>query len=168
MNGNTFYERASQSYVKATLDILNYFKTDVMEVHHIGSTSLETMDMAGDIDVLVIVKYDNPLIDLPEQMAEHGYELVENTTPYYDNETILRCSFDDYEVNFILMKHGSKRKDDILYCRDFINENGKYTSQLKRLKKAYSNSKMSFEEYQDKKAELFLSITEGSEDVEVV
>ncbi|WP_020008042.1 GrpB family protein [Salinicoccus albus] len=168
MNGTTLYKKASQSYVRATLEVLNYFKTDVMEVHHIGSTSLEMMDMPGDIDVLVLVKYERSQTELPEEMAEQGYELVEDTIPYYDSETVLRCSFEGYTVNFILMKYDSARKADILYCRDCINENEKYTLQLQKLKKEFLDANLSHAEYQDKKAEFFLSITEGSEGVEVV
>lgn len=162
------YKKASECYVKATLDILNHYKSIVMEVHHVGSTSLESVDLQGDIDILVLVKNNVSLEELPDHMIDAGYEVVDNVAPYYKGETILRCSYKDYDVNFILMEYGSQRKEDILYCRDCINKSPAYARRLKEIKDAYLKSRISFKEYQAKKSELFLTITGQPGDVEVV
>lgn len=168
MNDSLLYKKASECYVQATLDILNHYKSIVMEVHHVGSTSLESVNLPGDIDILVLVKNSESLGNLPGHMIDEGYEVVETVTEYYKGETVLRCSYEGFKVNFILMEHNSKRKKDILYCRDCINKNPVYARQLKNIKDAYLKSKIGFNEYQKKKSKLFLSIMGRPGEVEIV
>jgi len=168
MDDSLLYEKASERYIKATLDILNHYKSVVMEVHHVGSTSLGSAALPGDIDILMLVKSSNSLKELPGHMIDEGYEIVEQVSPYYKRETVLRCPYEEFAVNFILMEHGSKRKDDILYCRDCINGNPAYASRLKEIKDDYLESRISRAEYQAKKSRLFLAITDQPGDVEFV
>ena len=168
MDDSSLYKKASECYVQATLDILNHYKSIVMEVHHIGSTSLDSVNLPGDIDILVLVKNSEFLDDLPSYMVDEGYWIVEDVSPYYKGETVLHCAYDDFNVNFILMDHSSKRKEDILYCRDCINKSPHYALQLKKIKDAYLKSRIGFREYQAKKSKLFLTIIDRPGDVEVV
>ncbi|WP_017549337.1 GrpB family protein [Salinicoccus carnicancri] len=168
MNDSLLYEKASECYIKATLDILNHYKSVAMEVHHVGSTSLGPAALPGDIDILMLVKNSRSLEELPGHMIEEGYEVVEEVSPYYKGETILRCPYEEFAVNFILMEYGSKRKDDILYCRDCINENPSYACRLKEIKDDYLESRISRAEYQAEKSRLFLAITGQPGDAEFV
>ncbi|WP_411842346.1 GrpB family protein [Salinicoccus sp. HZC-1] len=168
MNDSLLYKKASECYINATLDILNHYKSVAMEVHHVGSTSLENFNLPGDIDILVLVKYSTSLDELPADMIDAGYELVEDVPAYYVSETVLRSSYENFNVNFILMEYDSKRKEDILYCRDCIDKNPDYISQLAKLKNAYLKSRISFKEYQAQKSKLFLAISSQTGDVGVV
>lgn len=168
MDDNLLYKKVSECYVQATLDILNHYKSIVMEVHHVGSTSLETVTIPGDIDILVLVKSSKTVDGIPGDMIDEGYEIVDDTSPYYKGETILRCAYEEFNVNFILMEHDSKRKKDILYCRDCINEAPAYARELKNIKAAYLKSRIGFREYQEKKEKLFLKVTSQPGDVGIV
>src|SRR5699024_12485557 len=107
MDDSLLYEKASECYIKATLDILNHYKSVVMEVHHVGSTRLGSAALPGDIDILMQVKSSNSLKELPGHMIDDGYEIVEQDSTYYKRKTVLRCSCEELEEIFILLVNGS-------------------------------------------------------------
>src|SRR5699024_6986283 len=153
---------------KTRIYINNKYKAVAMEIHQERTTNLRTEAQPGDIDILKLVKNSQLPVELPRHMIEEGYEVVEEVSPYYKGETVIRCPYEEFAVNFILMEHGSERKDDILYCRDCINENPSYARRLKEIKDDYLESRISRSEYQAKKSRLFLAITGQPGDVEFV
>lgn len=167
MKKNSYYDLAKQKYVEASLQMLDHFKSNVIEVHHIGSSSFASMDTREDIDILVILKSQNQVAELPDVLMAEGYEIVHSFSPYYSNETIVRGSFDDDSVNFIFMAHGEERKEEILDCKLSINSDESEFKKFIELKKQLNDLQLSREEYQLKKEALFYNImsTRGNRNV---
>ncbi|WP_031546619.1 GrpB family protein [Salinicoccus luteus] len=168
MTTTTVYKKASECYIQASLDILNHFRTSVKEIHHVGSTSIQRMDLPGEVDVLLLMKYEENINMLANGMVQEGYDKVSGFSSDYIEEVVLRDNQDDFEVNFILMHHESERKDEILYCRDCLNENERYIEQFRKLKKAYLEQRMDQAEYELRKAGLFNAIMDREGDMDIV
>lgn len=168
MTTTTVYKKASECYIQASLDILNHFRTSVKEIHHVGSTSIQRMDLPGEVDVLLLMKYEENINMLANGMVQEGYDKVSGFSSDYIEEVVLRDNQDDFDVNFILMPHESERKDEILYCRDCLNENDRYIEEFRKLKKAYLERRMGREEYELRKAGLFSAIMDRDEDMDIV
>lgn len=169
MKKYSYYNLAKTKYVEASLQMLEYFKTDVIEVHHIGSSSFASLGTSEDIDVLVILKSQDQVAELPDVLIAEGYEIVDGFSPYYTNETIVRGKFDDnIYVNFIFMAQGESRKDEIINCKLYINENDEHMTQFISLKEQYNNGSLSDDEYQVQKEQLFLNIIGSNEDADVI
>ena len=168
MTTTTVYKKASECYIQASLDILNHFRTSVKEIHHVGSTSIQEDGSAGEVDVLLLMKYEENINMLANGMVQEGYDKVSGFSSDYIEEVVLRDNQDDFEVNFILMHHESERKDEILYCRDCLNENERYIEQFRKLKKAYLEQRMDQAEYELRKAGLFNAIMDREGDMDIV
>ena len=168
MNTTTIYEKASECYIQASLEILNHFRTSVKEIHHVGSTSIPKMDLPGAVDVLLLMKYEENINMLANGMIQEGYDKVSGLPTDYIEEVVLRDTLEDFEVNFILMHHESERKDEILYCRDCLNGDDRYIEQFRKIKKAYLDQKLDQKRYELKKAELYSTIMEQQGDMDIV
>lgn len=168
MNSETNYQKALHCYIQASLNILNHFRTSVKEIHHVGSTSIEHMDLPGEVDVLLLVKYEDGISELADHVTGVGYDKVENFSTDYIEEVVLRHSHGGYDVNFILMHHEAKRKDEILHCRNRIKGNQKYLERFRKLKAAYLNERIDGDEYQNRKSDLFSSVMNMQGDAGVV
>jgi GrpB-like predicted nucleotidyltransferase (UPF0157 family) len=167
MENYSYYDLAKRKYVDASLQMLDHFRTNVIEVHHIGSSSFTSLNMPEDIDVLVILKTQNQVAELPDVLIAEGYEIIKNFSPYYINETIVRGKSDDVYVNFIFMADGEPRKQEILKCKTYINENNECLEEFIHLKKQYHHASLSEEKYQEKKEAFFSGIV-LDEDINVV
>ncbi|MFC3418588.1 GrpB family protein [Salinicoccus hispanicus] len=168
MNSDTNYQKALHCYIQASLNILNHFRTSVKEIHHVGSTSIERMDLPGEVDVLLLMKYEDNINKLADHVTGVGYDKVDDFSSDYIEEVVLRHSHEDFDVNFIMMHHESERKDEILYCRNRIKENQKYTERFRQLKAAYLNERIDGDEYQDRKSDLFSAVMDMQEDAGIV
>ncbi|GAB3059647.1 GrpB family protein [Salinicoccus sesuvii] len=168
MNKETNYQKALHCYIQASLNILNHFRSSVKEIHHIGSTSIEHMDLPGEVDVLLLVKDEGDLSKLADHVRGVGYDEVEDFSTGYIEEVVLRHRYDGYDVNFIMMHHKSKRKDEILYCRNRLQGSEKYLERFRQLKAAYQNEHINGDEYQVKKSDLFSSVMNMQGDADVV
>ncbi|WP_186365510.1 GrpB family protein [Salinicoccus cyprini] len=168
MNSDTNYQKALHCYIQASLNILNHFRTSVKEIHHVGSTSIQNMNLPGEVDVLLLIKYEDNIDKLADRLTGVGYDKVEDFSTDYIEEVVLRHTHENLEVNFIMMHHESERKDEILYCRNRIEENREYTERFRRLKAAHLNARIDDDEYQERKSNLFSAVMNMQEDAGVV
>ncbi|GAA3713813.1 hypothetical protein GCM10022378_00800 [Salinicoccus jeotgali] len=167
MDKNNDYIKITEHYVEASLRILNYLKSSVKEIHHIGSTSDVYMDMAGDIDVLVLLKNGKGYA-LAEAIAEEGFTPVSDLPEIFSEEVVLEHEHGDHKVKFILMHHTSDKKGAILHCKKAIGENEKHRRRFRQLKTALSNQEITGAEYEQEKALLFDDILNEQEELDNV
>ncbi|MHC0552013.1 GrpB family protein [Salinicoccus sp. CNSTN-B1] len=167
MEKNNDYIKITEHYVEASLRILNYLRSSVKEIHHIGSTSDVFMDMTGDIDVLVLLKNGKGYA-LAEAIAEEGFTPVRNLPEIFSEEVVLEHDNGDRKVKFILMHHASEKKDAILRCKKMIGEDKMHRRRFKQLKKALNNHEITDTEYEREKALLFNDILNGQEELDNV
>lgn len=168
MKNNNNNDSTKKQYIDAALHMLDQFKTNVIEVHHIGSTSFEYSNMNDDIDILLIMKSQQHVSELPDVLIAEGYEIIHDFSPYYEKETVVRGEFNGFIVNFIFMADGEERKREILNSKITINDNDEYLQRFVDIKRDYENGRLDAEEYQSRKDELFLQLGTMSSDVKIV
>lgn len=145
-------------YISQAFEILNFFKSIIIEVHHIGSSKLTKFPYQCDMDILFIVKSYDDVRNLADILIAEGYVHVNNFSEYFRDDMVIRRIVDGQNINMIFMSNASDKKDDILSCTESLLINETYYSQFKHLKKSYLKEDVTQDEYDESKYRLFQMI----------
>ncbi len=156
------WDIAAQEVINKLKDIL---KDDVVDLQHIGSTSIKNICAKPIIDIVVgVSSFD--------RMAVHNEELMANGIVYrrqdHPGQHLYAC-FDagnDIQTHFIhVVIYGEKQWNDYLNMRDYLNahkDKAKEYSDLKeRLAKTYPEDRQA---YTNGKSELIETILQSAEE----
>ncbi|HJG33028.1 MAG TPA: GrpB family protein [Jeotgalicoccus aerolatus] len=145
-------------YIEQAFEILNFFKSIIIEVHHIGSSRLENFPYHCDMDILFIVKSYDDVRNLADILIAEGYAHVSNFSDYFRDDMVMRKVVDGQIVNMIFMSSTSWKKEDILNCTENLLFNEEFSGNFKNLKKAFFKNEMTEAEYDERKYRLFQMI----------
>ena len=164
---NEYYKIAKSHYMEASMQMLEHFKKNVIELHHIGSTSIKDLNSSNEIDVLVILKTVTEVSELKDILIAEGYDVVPEFNHFFEEETVFHGQFGDCDVNFIFMTDRDK-KSEILLCKELLVDNDEYLQDFQELKKLHKDSIINKNEYQHRKTEFFTSILQEAKDLNIV
>ena len=85
---NEYYKIAKSHYMEASMQMLEHFKKNVIELHHIGSTSIKDLNSSNEIDVLVILKTVTEVSELKDILIAEGYDVVPEFNHFFEEETV--------------------------------------------------------------------------------
>ena len=142
-------------YIEQAFEILNFFKSIIIEVHHIGSSRLTKIPYECDMDILFIVKSYDDVRNLADILIAEGYVHVNHFSDYFRDDMVIRKVVDGQIVNMIFMSNASWKKDDILSCTESLSLNDDYAGSFKKLKKSFMKDEMTEAEYDERKYNLF-------------
>lgn len=145
-------------YISQAFEILNFFKSIIIEVHHIGSSKLTKFPYQCDMDILFIVKSYDDVKNLADILIAEGYAHVSNFSNYFKDDMVMRRVVDGQNINMIFMSNGSYKKNDILSCTEKLLLNEDYFIQFKHLKKSFLKEDVTQAEYDERKYRLFQMI----------
>lgn len=164
---NEYYKIAKSHYMEASMQMLEHFKKNVIELHHIGSTSIKDLNSSNEIDVLVILKTVTEVSELKDILIAEGYDVVPDFNYFFEEETVFHGQFGDCDVNFIFMSDRDK-KSQILLCKELLLDNDEYLQNFQELKQLHTDSIINKKEYQHRKTEFFTSILQEARDLNIV
>ncbi|SOC40861.1 GrpB-like predicted nucleotidyltransferase (UPF0157 family) [Salinicoccus kekensis] len=165
---NEYYNITKHHYMEASMEMLDHFRENVIEVHHIGSTSIKEVKGFNDIDVLVILKTITDTSELKEILVAEGYEIIEDFNQYFSDEMVARGKFGEFNVNFIFTPRGLNKKSQILVCKELLTQNEAHLKRFQTLKKRYEEKKISEAQYQTEKMQFFSNLLESAADLKGV
>ncbi|CAM4273063.1 GrpB family protein [Lacicoccus alkaliphilus] len=165
---NEYYNITKHHYMEASMEMLEHFRENVIEVHHIGSTSIKEVKGYNDIDVLVILKTITDVSDLAEILMAEGYEIVEDFNRYFSEETIARGKFGAFNVNFIFTPRNLNKKSQILFCKKVLKEDQARLSTFQTLKKQYDDGELNEDQYEERKRRFFSDLLDSAADLKSV
>ena len=142
-------------YIEQAFEILNFFKSIIIEVHHIGSSRLTKIPYECDMDILFIVKSYDDVRNLADILIAEGYVHVNHFSDYFRDDMVIRKVVDGQIVNMIFMSNASWKKNDILSCTESLSLNDDYAGSFKKLKKSFMKDEMTEAEYDERKYNLF-------------
>lgn len=142
-------------YIKQAFEILNFFKSIIIEVHHIGSSTVKNLSFQTDLDILFVVKSYDDVKSLSDILIAEGYTEVSDYTDYFRDEMVIRNQVDGLNINLIFISNSSYKKAEILNCTEYLSFENNYSKQFKKLKKSYLKREISALNYEDKKNRLF-------------
>lgn len=142
-------------YIKQSFEILNFFKSIIIEVHHIGSSKLPKFPYKCDMDILFIVKTYDDVRNLADILIAEGYVQIHNFSNYFKDDMVMQRVVDGQNINMIFMSNASHKKNDILYCTERLLSDDDYFNQFKQLKKSYLKKSLTQAEYEERKYSLF-------------
>ena len=164
---NEYYKIAKSHYMEASMQMLEHFKKNVIELHHIGSTSIKKLNSSNGIDVLVILKTVTEVSELKDILIAEGYEVAPEFNRFFEEESVFHGKFGDCDVNFIFMSDRDK-KSEILLCKELLLENDEYLQNFQELKQLHNDSIIDKDEYQHRKTEFFASLLKEAKDLNIV
>lgn len=164
---NEYYKMAKAHYMEASMQMLEHFKKNVIELHHIGSTSIKNLNSSKDIDVLVILKTVTEVSELKDILIAEGYYVVHEFNDFFEEESVFHGKFGDCDVNFIFMSDRDK-KSEILLCKELLLENDEYLDDFQKLKQLHNDSIIDNDEYHQRKTEFFSSLLKKAKDFNIV
>src|SRR5690625_2173443 len=109
-------------YISQAFEILNFFKSIIIEVHHIGSSKLTKFPYKCDMDILFIVKSYDDVRNLADILIAEGYVHVNNFSEYFRDDMVMRRVVDGQNINMIFMSNASYKKDDIIRSEEHTSE----------------------------------------------
>lgn len=145
-------------YIEQAFEILNFFKSIIIEVHHIGSSKLAKLPYNCDMDILFIVKSYDDVRNLADILIAEGYIHVNHFTDYFRDDMVMRKVVDGQNINMIFMSSESGKKNDILICTEHLLMNEQSCSDFKKLKKSLVKNEVTEAEYDERKYRLFQMI----------
>lgn len=164
---NEYYKMAKAHYMEASMQMLEHFKKNVIELHHIGSTSIKKLNSSNGIDVLVILKTVTEVSELKDILIAEGYEVAGGFNRFFEEESVFHGKFGDCDVNFIFISDRDK-KSEILLCKELLLENDEYLNVFQELKRLHNESIIDADEYHHRKAEFFSSLLKKAKDFNIV
>lgn len=159
---NEYYNITKHHYMEASMEMLEHFRENVIEVHHIGSTSIKEVKGYNDIDVLVILKTITDVSELAEILMAEGYEIVEDFNHYFREETVARGKFGAFNVNFIFTPRSLNKKSQILVCKKILKENKEYLESFQNIKKQYDDGNLDKSQYEERKKQFFSDLLDNA------
>lgn len=100
--------------------LVTIFKDKVVQIEHVGSTSVEGMKAKPLIDVLLTVEAMGPFLEQKDQMMKAGYEWGEN---YIEPDSIIffKVGPDGEKLeNIHVCKKGSMKARQFIVMRDYL------------------------------------------------
>ncbi|CAD2081398.1 hypothetical protein GCM10007275_21510 [Jeotgalicoccus coquinae] len=158
MSVNQFNINIKEKYIAQAFEILNFFKSIIIEVHHIGSSKLARIPYSCDMDILFIVKSYDDVRNLADILIAEGYAQINHFSDYFKDDMVMRKVVDGQIINMIFMSSASYKKHDILACTEHLVENREYFSDFKNLKQALLKNEVTKSEYDERKYRLFQMI----------
>lgn len=155
MSINQFNINIKDKYIAQAFEILNFFKSIIIEVHHIGSSKLAKIPYSCDMDILFIVKSYDDVRNLADILIAEGYVQINHFTDYFRDDMVMRKVVDGQVINMIFMSSASYKKEDILACTEHLVENEEYFRDFKNLKRSFLKDEVTEAEYDERKYQLF-------------
>lgn len=146
-----------EQYKDAEQVIKQIFKEDIVDIEHIGSTSVEDLSSKPTIDILVIVKNISEIDNLNENMSEHGFIAegeggIKGRRYFY--KTLTPDSVIETHHVHVYQKGNPKYQEELLF-RDYLRVDKIRKKEYETLKinlakehkddpRAYTNAKADF------------------------
>lgn len=167
MNIKNLNSSVKDIYINQAFEILNFFKSIIIEVHHIGSSKLQKFPYDCDLDILFIVKSYDDVRNLADILIAEGYVQIDDFSEFFRDDMVIRRTVDGTNINMIFMSSGSSKKDAVINCTEVLVFDKNYRENLKLLKKAFLKHEISKHEYGERKYRLFsmMNRNESSEGV---
>lgn len=167
MNIKNLNSSVKDIYINQAFEILNFFKSMIIEVHHIGSSKLRKFPYDCDLDILFIVKSYDDVKNLADILIAEGYVQIDDFSDFFRDDMVIRRTVDGTNINMIFMSSGSRKKETVINCTEFLVFDKNYSDNLKLLKKAFLKSEITEDEYGERKYRLFsmMNRNESSEGV---
>lgn len=160
MSINKLNINIKDKYIAQAFEILNFFKSIIIEVHHIGSSKFTQIPHNCDMDILFIVKSYDDVRNLADILIAEGYVHVNHFSDYFKDDMVMRKVVDGQNINMIFMSSTSYKKNDILICTEHMLMKGEYFAHYKKLKKSLLKNEVTEAEYDERKYRLFQMIKE--------
>ena len=144
-------------------ELIEILGSNVVEIYHIGSTAIKNIVAKPILDVAVVVK---DIQSLMEAMKTAGYELVMQRDPgRYCFSKLRNDNIDTHHVHCFLENH-EKLRSMILFCK-YLNEHPKYAKQYNDLKTdlaaKYPNDRNSYGEGKSEFINMILDLNKNPE-----
>src|SRR5699024_9293516 len=154
---NEYYKMAKSHYMEASMQMLEHFKKNVIELHHIGSTSIKKLNSSNGIDVLVILKTVTKVSELKDILIAEGYVVVGDFNRFFEEVSVFHVKFRDCDVHFIF-KSDKEKQYEILLCKELLIENYEYLNEFQKLHQLHNEPFIDTDEYHHRKPASFSSL----------
>src|SRR5699024_4109221 len=111
MSINKLNINIKDKYIAQAFEILNFFKSIIIEVHHICSSQFTQIPHYCDIDILFIVKSYDGVRNLADILIAEGYVHVNHFSDYFKDDMVMRKVVDGQNINMIFMSSTSYKKN---------------------------------------------------------
>lgn len=123
--------------------LLKIFGDLVIEIEHVGSTSIEGLSAKPIIDIAIALNDLNDFEKVKDHFNNEIYSIKEDSA---DDEILIRKGSEENRTHFIhIMEVNSKRYNDTIIFRDYLKSHKdvlkKYENLKKKLAKKYANNR---------------------------
>lgn len=144
-----------QIYINASKELIEVFRNEIVELHHIGSTSIEGVSVIPSVEILPVVKDLNKLDGYVAQMERIGYSLTQTSLDRNNKYLLFTAHKNDIEICVLIIEctdcNSLERK---LAVRDYLRTHHKeriaykqFKQELNRLTKASQELQRAEDEY---------------------
>jgi len=141
----TYNDNWVTEYNKSEIKLKNIFNSQLIDIQHIGSTSIVGLASKPTIDILIIVKNIGVIDELNEHMEEHGFISqgeagIEGRRYFYKN---LKTDVFKETHHIHVYEEGNPKYQEELLFRDYLRIDNQvmrdYGALKTSLSKKYSN-----------------------------
>ncbi|MBG9986202.1 GrpB family protein [Facklamia sp. DSM 111018] len=154
-----------ERFLKARKEIKNILGAEVIEIHHIGSTSIPNMSAKDIVDILVLVKDIIKIDTFNDDMNLNGYN-AKGENGIQARRYFQKLSDDGvkHRIHVHVYQIGNKKAYEELKFRDYLRlNNSAFSRYLNAKKEGIQLCKNSIEEYQKYKAKIIRKLLEEAD-----
>lgn len=153
-----FSQKWSLLFEKEKLSLYNLIGDYVVDIQHVGSTSIKEMPSKPIIDIVVGLKDLNDGFNLINTIESLGYH-YKGSLGKSNRFFFWKGSEDNNTHNLHITEYGDKNWDNQILFRDFINTHPEYKSKYLELKVELANThKDDRSTYTQRKSEFIINI----------
>ena len=138
-----------QIYINASKELIEVFRNEIVELHHIGSTSIEGVSVIPSVEILPVVKDLNKLDGYVAHMERIGYSLTQTSLDRNNKYLLFTAHKNDIEICVLIIERTDcdslERK---LALRDYLRTHHKERIAYKRFKQELNRLTQASQELQ--------------------
>lgn len=151
-------------FEKEKTNLYNCTKEDLIDIQHIGSTSIIGMPSKPIIDIVVAIKHLNEGFRLVNDVESIGYHF-KGTLGRSNRFFFWKVDKGTNTHNLHIVEHGDKNWENLILFRDFMNHHSDYRDKYIDLKvELASKYRDDRGAYTEKKAEFILRVIQLAKD----
>lgn len=91
-------------YINASKELIEVFRNEIVELHHIGSTSIEGVSVVPSVEILPVVKDLNKIDNYVTQMKQIGYSLTQTSLDRNNKYLLFTAHKNDIEISVLIIE----------------------------------------------------------------
>lgn len=146
----------SRFFEEEKTNLYNCIGDYIIDIQHIGSTSIQGMHSKPVIDILIGIEHLNDGFKLIKSIEEMGYHFKGSLGKSH-RFFFWKGTEENNTHNLHIVEYGDENWENLLLFRDFLNENSSYKDQYSELKMELANDfKNDRETYTKRKNEFII------------